>query len=522
MLDAFGPIGGHNFAWAWATGRLAGLGASRVVQSGYRRGMDTTTTRTDLRPVCGHGQGRAGALGEVSRLVHRRVRRRRADRTREGAHRAGGAHAVQCPYCIDAYTTGSLEKGATPEQMTEAVHVAAAIRGGASLVHGVQMRNRGQAVDVGSIRRHCNLYADGPAHPAQHAFAARVARGAARDARSRCRSRDVRGGPGAAPARDRCGPLQPTVLQVNVGKRCNQACHHCHVDAGPDRTEVMPDDVVDAVLGLLEQSGHPDARHHRRRAGAASALPRDRRARARLGRHVMDRCNLTITTLPNYADLPEFLAAHRVEVVASLPSYAASQTDRQRGDGVFEQSIAALRRFNALGYGRDGIGPGAEPRHQPGRRVPAGGAGGARARLEARAEAPLRHRLQPAVHHHQHADQPLSRMAGALGQPAGYMRELVNAFNPATVERPDVPLHAERRLGRPALRLRLQSDARSRPAAHESSTGCRPSAQSSPGRTASAAPPAPEARAAARLLSHRSTKPPRTQLHPDSTPDGSV
>src|SRR5690606_4019185 len=91
--------------------------------------------------------------------------------------------------------------------------------------------------------------------------------------------------------------------------------------------------------------------------GAPELHPRFReivtRARA-LGRRVMDRCNLTITTLPNYADLPGFLAANGVEVVASLPSYAASQTDRQRGDGVFEKSIEALRRFNALGYGRDG------------------------------------------------------------------------------------------------------------------------------------------------------------------------
>jgi radical SAM/Cys-rich protein len=149
---------------------------------------------------------------------------------------------------------------------------------------------------------------------------------------------------------------EPTVLQINVGKRCNQACHHCHVDAGPDRQEVMTDAVVDQVLDVLERSAIPTLDIT---GGAPELHPRFRdivtRARA-LQRHVMDRCNLTIATLTNYFDLPEFLASEGVEVIASLPSYAASQTDRQRGDGVFDKSIAALRRFNALGYGREGTG----------------------------------------------------------------------------------------------------------------------------------------------------------------------
>jgi radical SAM/Cys-rich protein len=146
------------------------------------------------------------------------------------------------------------------------------------------------------------------------------------------------------------------VLQVNVGKRCNQACHHCHVDAGPDRREVMPDHVVDACLQVLGRSRIPTLDIT---GGAPELHPRfrDLVARARrLGRRVIDRCNLTIVTLPNYSDLPRFLAAQRVEVVASLPSYAASQTDRQRGAGVFEASIAALREFNGVGYGVEGTG----------------------------------------------------------------------------------------------------------------------------------------------------------------------
>jgi radical SAM/Cys-rich protein len=147
-----------------------------------------------------------------------------------------------------------------------------------------------------------------------------------------------------------------SVLQINVGKRCNQACRHCHVDAGPDRTEVMPPHVVEACLRFLEASAIPTVDIT---GGAPELHPQFReivgRARA-AGRHVMDRCNLTITRLPNYSDIPEFLAGHRVEVVASLPSFAAGQTDAQRGAGVFEDSIAALRRFNELGYGVDGSG----------------------------------------------------------------------------------------------------------------------------------------------------------------------
>ena len=134
-------------------------------------------------------------------------------------------------------------------------------------------------------------------------------------------------------------PLRTTgvsVLQMNVGRRCNQACRHCHVDAGPDRTEVMTPAVVDACLRLLESSDIPTLDIT---GGAPELHPlfRDIVVRARAaGRHVMDRCNLTITRLPNYADVPEFFAAHQVEVMASLPSFAARQTDAQRGDGVFE------------------------------------------------------------------------------------------------------------------------------------------------------------------------------------------
>src|SRR5690242_5670539 len=121
-------------------------------------------------------------------------------------------------------------------------------------------------------------------------------------------------------------PLRATginVLQINVGKRCNQTCAHCHVDAGPDRKEVMSADVLEACLNFLAQTNIPTLDIT---GGAPEMHPQFReiveRASA-LGRHVIDRCNLTITRLPNYSYLPEFLAAHHVEIIASLPSYAA-------------------------------------------------------------------------------------------------------------------------------------------------------------------------------------------------------
>ena len=146
------------------------------------------------------------------------------------------------------------------------------------------------------------------------------------------------------------------VLQINVGRKCNQTCKHCHVDAGPDRTEVMPDDVVDKCLEILEQTSIPTFDIT---GGAPELHPRFEemviRARA-AGKHVIDRCNLTILMTRPYAHLPEFFAEHQVEVVCSLPFPSPKMTDAQRGDGVFDDSIAALKRLNAVGYGMPGTG----------------------------------------------------------------------------------------------------------------------------------------------------------------------
>lgn len=149
----------------------------------------------------------------------------------------------------------------------------------------------------------------------------------------------------------RRGPL--ATLQVNVGYRCNQACFHCHVNAGPNRTEEMPGDIVDIVLKFLQRrkiptlditGGAPELNPHFRR------MVREARA---LGAKVMDRCNLTILEQPGQEDLAGFLAAERVEVVASMPCYLQDNVDRQRGKGVFAGSVRGLKRLNAAGYGRD-------------------------------------------------------------------------------------------------------------------------------------------------------------------------
>jgi len=143
-------------------------------------------------------------------------------------------------------------------------------------------------------------------------------------------------------------------LQVNLGYVCNQTCLHCHVNAGPTRTESMDARTIAQVLEYLAASG---ATTLDLTGGAPELNPhfRDlvRAARAR-GVRVIDRCNLTILLEPGHEDLAEFLARERVDIVASLPCYTPELVDRQRGEGVYEKSIAAIRRLNALGYGRDG------------------------------------------------------------------------------------------------------------------------------------------------------------------------
>jgi radical SAM/Cys-rich protein len=142
-------------------------------------------------------------------------------------------------------------------------------------------------------------------------------------------------------------------LQVNLGYRCNQSCVHCHVNAGPNRTEEMSGETIDALIQFLVSSpnvrtldltgGAPELNQHFRRLVIGA---REQRVR------VIDRCNLTILGEPGQEDLASFLADHGVEVTASMPCYLEDNVDRQRGKGVFSASIRALQQLNRLGYGR--------------------------------------------------------------------------------------------------------------------------------------------------------------------------
>ncbi len=146
------------------------------------------------------------------------------------------------------------------------------------------------------------------------------------------------------------------VLQVNVGKLCNMTCAHCHVDAGPDRREIMTRETAEACIRALARTGVPTLDLT---GGAPEMNPNFRwivREAHRLGRHVIDRCNLTVLQAPGYSDLPEFLAEHRVEIVASLPCYLEENVDAQRGDRAFRRSVEVLRQLNDIGYGQPDTG----------------------------------------------------------------------------------------------------------------------------------------------------------------------
>ena len=143
-------------------------------------------------------------------------------------------------------------------------------------------------------------------------------------------------------------------LQVNLGYRCNQACLHCHVNAGPTRTEAMSDETLDTVVRFLEATRLPTLDIT---GGAPELHARFRhlvRAARRLGVRVIDRCNLTVLEQPGQEDLAQFLREQQVEITASLPCYLEQNVDQQRGTGVFAASLRALRTLNALGYARSG------------------------------------------------------------------------------------------------------------------------------------------------------------------------
>ncbi|MEE9563130.1 MAG: arsenosugar biosynthesis radical SAM (seleno)protein ArsS [Thermoanaerobaculia bacterium] len=225
-----------------------------------------------------------------------------------------------------------------------------------------------------------------------------------------------------------------TTLQVNVGRLCNLACHHCHVEAGPKRTEVMTADVAERLLELLAASPEVEALDL---TGGAPEMNENFRhlvtGARRLGRRVIDRCNLTILLESGQEDLAEFLAAERVEVVASLPCYTLENVERQRGKGVFDASIEALRRLNALGYGQPGSALRLDLVYNPlGPTLPPD-----QTRLELDYKRELSEHFGLEFHHLLTITNiPIRRFAEQLvrlGRREAYQALLVNHFNPATV-----------------------------------------------------------------------------------------
>lgn len=226
-----------------------------------------------------------------------------------------------------------------------------------------------------------------------------------------------------------------TTLQINVGKRCNQACLHCHVDAGPLRTEQMSLDTAERLLHLLANS--PDVDTVDITGGAPELAPCFRtlvRGARALGRKVIDRCNLTILSEPGHEDLATFLAEHQVAIIASLPCYGPDNVDQQRGKGVFARSIDGLRLLNDLGYARPNTGLTLDLVYNPlGPSLPPD-----QSRLEATYKTRLREDFGVEFDHlFTLTNMPISRFLHALrrdGELDDYMGLLAASFNPATVD----------------------------------------------------------------------------------------
>ena len=225
-------------------------------------------------------------------------------------------------------------------------------------------------------------------------------------------------------------------LQVNVGKFCNQACQHCHVDAGPKRTERMSRETGQRVIELLQNT--PEVETVDITGGAPELNPNFRtlvRESRRLEKRVIDRCNLTVLLEPRQEDLLDFLCEQQVDIIASLPCYTAENVDKQRGRGVFERSIHALRLLNSAGYGLPGSIFRLDLVFNP---------GGA-------SLPPAQDDLEREYKHHLREEfgiefgrlltitnMPIRRFSDYLvriGQQQSYQTLLTNSFNPSTVER---------------------------------------------------------------------------------------
>lgn len=225
------------------------------------------------------------------------------------------------------------------------------------------------------------------------------------------------------------------IFQLNIGKLCNQTCAHCHVDAGPDKkVENMSRATLETCLDILSKH---DIKTVDITGGAPEMNPNFRwfvEECRRLGKTVMNRCNLTIVQAnPKYHDLPDWFAKNQVHIVSSLPYFSKSRTDAQRGDGVFEDSIKTLQQLNAVGYGQEGTGLMLDLVYNPsGAFLPAGQAG-----LEREFKSQLLRRYGISFNRlFAITNMPISRFLDYLLESENYeayMSELVTAFNPAAV-----------------------------------------------------------------------------------------
>jgi radical SAM/Cys-rich protein len=231
-------------------------------------------------------------------------------------------------------------------------------------------------------------------------------------------------------------PTQPEIFQVNVGKMCNQVCKHCHVDAGPDRKEIMTRETMELCLSVLRENTNFTTIDL---TGGAPELNPDFRwfvmEIKKMNRHIIVRCNLTIILAnKRFNDLPDFFKENSIEVVSSLPSYTQDRTDRQRGDGVFQDSIQALKMLNSVGYGVNGSGLVLNLVYNPaGAFLPP-----SQTALEQEyKEALLRDFSIQFNNLYVITNMPISRYLDYLlvsGNYVSYMEKLVNAFNPVAAK----------------------------------------------------------------------------------------
>jgi radical SAM/Cys-rich protein len=226
----------------------------------------------------------------------------------------------------------------------------------------------------------------------------------------------------------------PEILQVNVGKLCNLTCVHCHVNAGPKRKEIMTRETIDRIINWLSNTDIPIVDFT---GGAPEMIPDFRYFIERVkalesSRHMIDRCNLTILLERDYEDLPEFLATNKVEIIASMPCYSAKNVDAQRGEGVFDGSIAALQLLNSLGYGIDPELPLHLVYNPIGVFLPP-----PQDELQVDYKRELREHFGIVFNKlYALTNLPIGRFASYLrhnGQLQAYMQLLIHAFNPATI-----------------------------------------------------------------------------------------